>query len=180
MKEFISRLTWVEFIAFFAVLRGIYVGYKSGLFPEFLRIAAYLLTVIVTFRFQEDVTQFLTINTFLNETSAKAVAFLALLLGLFALSKLVTLLVMKLLKVGEGGFMNRLFGAVVGALRWIILLSLVFMLIEVSPFTPLKTDIRTRSMIGQPISRVAPQLFDFLSKFSPQLGTPSTTEKAAA
>ena len=175
MKEFVSRLTWVDYVAVIAVLRGCYVGYKSGLFPELLRIAAYLITVIVTFQFQEPVTQFLTLKTVLNYTTARAISFFLLVVGVFSLTKLLIMLLLKLLKVGEGGFFYRLLGSVVGACRWVILLSLIFMLIGFSPLVPLKTDIEKRSYVGQKVASIAPLLFDFLSKVSPQL---KVSEKA--
>ena len=162
-------MTWVDYMALIAVLRGCYVGYKSGLFPEVLRISAYLVTVIVTLRFYEPFGQWLTLKTFLNLTTATAVSVFALLVGMFALSKLLTVLLLKLLKLGEGGFFYRLAGLVVGTCRWVILLSLVFMAVEHSPLVSLKSDIKERSVTGPWIAKVAPSIFDFLSKVSPQL-----------
>lgn len=172
MKEFISRLTWVDYLTVVAVLRGCYVGYRSGFFPELLRIAAYLVTVIVTLHFHEALAQALTLKTFLNYGTASMASFFLLLVSVFAITKGITALFLKLLKVGEGGFVYRLIGMVLGAARWVILLSLVFMLIDTSPLTPLKTDIHERSVVGSKVSVIAPTLFDFLSALSPQLGMP--------
>ncbi len=159
----------MDYIAFVAVLWGFYVGYKGGLFPEILRIAAYLVTVIVTLRFHESLAQYLTLKTFLNDTTAKTIAFCVFLFGVFFLIRLVTIVILKLLKVGQGGFFYRLIGGLVGGCRWVILLSLIFMLIDNSPLAPLKTDIHQRSLIGPKVSKLAPMLFDFLSTLSPQL-----------
>ena len=169
MKEFFLRLTWVDYVAVIAVLRGCYVGYRSGFFPELLRIAAYLITLVVTFLLHEPLTQFLTLKTVLNYTTARALSFFTLLVVVFCLTKLLIMLLLKLLKVGEGGFFYRLVGLLIGACRWVILLSLLFMLIDYSPLMPLKTDIQSRSFVGPKVSRIAPSLFEFLSKISPQL-----------
>lgn len=169
MYEFIARLTWVDYIALVAVVWGFFVGYKGGLFPEILRVVVYLVTVIVTLRFRAPLTDYLTLKTFLNSAIAGAVAFAVLLVGVFFLLKLVTLILLKLLKIGEGGFFYRLIGGLFGACRWVILISLVFMLIDNSPLTPLKTDIHQRSVTGPKLAKIAPVLFDFLSSLSPQL-----------
>lgn len=153
-----------------AALRGCYVGYKSGLFPEVLRIAGYLVTVVVTFHFHEMLAQWLTLKTFLNQTTATALAFFALLTGVFIITKLVTALLLKLLKVGEGGFFYRVSGLAVGAGRWVILMSLLFMLVDYSPMAMLKKDIRSHSVLGPRVAQIAPALFGFLSSLSPQLG----------
>ncbi|MBI3252337.1 MAG: CvpA family protein [Candidatus Omnitrophica bacterium] len=148
------------------------MGYRSGFFPELLRIFSYLVTVIVTFHFHESLAQFLTLKTFLNETTAEAAAFGGLLIAVFLVTKLLTMLVLKLLKVGEGGFFYRILGAAVGACRWVVLLSLIFMWIGYLPMASLKSDIHERSLTGQKVSQIAPLLFDFLSKLSPQLSVP--------
>ena len=160
LEEFISRLTWVEVIAFLAVLRGCYVGFKSGFFPELLRIVGYLVTVIVTFRFHEEATQFLTLKTFLNDATASALSFFSLLVVTFLLTKIVIALFLKLLKMGKGGFLYRVTGLLLGACRWVILLSLIFMLIDHSPFAPLRTDIHERSYLGPKISLIACGVMD--------------------
>lgn len=172
MKEYISRLTWVDYLAIIAVLRGCYVGYKSGLFPELLRIAAYLITAIVTLRFHATVTQLLTLKTFLNETTASIASYAALIIVTFLATKLLTALILNLLKLGEGGFFYRLLGLILGACRWVILLSLLFMAIDYSPLTTLKSDIHSHSVSGPDIVRIAPMLFDFMSGLSPELAVP--------
>jgi len=172
LKEFIQRLTWVDYLAVIAVLRGCYVGYKSGIFPEILRIVSYVATVLTALYFTEPFAKFLTLNTFLNATTASAVAFFGLLALVFLSTKLISMLLLKMLKVGEGGFLLRVVGMLLGAIRWMLLLSLLFMLIAKSPMTALRADIERRSLIGSEVSRVAPMLFDFLSNLSPQLGLP--------
>ncbi len=152
-----------------AALWGAAVGFRAGFFPELLRIAAYLVTVIVTFHYYEVLAQMLTLRTFLNLTTATAVSFFVLLAGVFVLSKLAVAIFLKLLKVGKGGFMYKFIGLVLGACRWLILLSLAFMLIDFLPLAPLKTDIHERSIVGPQVSRIAPALFGFLSNLSPQL-----------
>jgi uncharacterized membrane protein required for colicin V production len=159
----------VEYLAAAAVLRGFYVGYRSGFFPELLRIAAYLLTVIVTLYFHPSFTEMITLHTFLNQGTANVVSFATLFFGLLLVTKLITMLFVKVLKPGEGGAANRLSGLAIGGCRWLILLSLVFMLIEYSPLEVIRKDIASRSVVGPPVASIAPTIFDFLSNLSPQL-----------
>jgi len=172
LKDFLMRLTWVDYIMAIALLRGFYVGYRGGVFPELLRIASYIITVLTAFYFYEWLAHEITLKTFLNDTTATGIAFIALLAAGFLVTKLVCMLLLKLLKVGEGGVGLRLVGLALGGLRWIILLSFIFMLIDHSPLTQLKKDIHTRSVAGEEVSRVGPVIFDFMSHLSPQLGLP--------
>jgi uncharacterized membrane protein required for colicin V production len=173
LKEFFSKLTWVDYLAALAVIRGLYVGFRSGFFPELLRIAAYLATALVTYRFYDPVAQFFTLNTFLNSTTATAVSVAVLVVASLLLTKLLMMLILRMLKIGEGGVFIRLIGALMGGCRWIVLLSLVFLLVDRSPLSGLKTDIHRNSLSGERIASVAPTLFGFLAGLSPQLGLPT-------
>ena len=172
MKEFFMHLTWVDYVAALVLLRGFYVGYRGGIFPEILRIASYLITFLLTFYFYEPFAQYLTLKTFFNDATAKVVSFACLLIGAFLLTKICCMVLLKILKVGEGGFLLRLAGMVMGGLRWLILLSFIFMMIDHSPLEQLKKDIHVRSVVGQRVSQVGPLIFDYLSHLSPQLGLP--------
>jgi uncharacterized membrane protein required for colicin V production len=172
VRDFFSRVTWVDFVVGLALLRGVYIGYRSGFFAELLRLTAYLVTLGVTFHYHKALAEFITLNTFMNQEAATVLAFAVLLIGVFVAAKVVTLLLQKLLKVGEGGFFNRSLGILGGTCRWLLIVSLTFMVIDRSPFTPLKRDISERSITGSTVARVMPMMFDFLSRVSPQLGAP--------
>ena len=169
MKEFISRLTWVDYLTVIVALRGVYVGFKSGFFPELLRIVIYLVTVIAAFHFYEPFAEQITLKTFLNLQVSTVIAFAVIFLVVFLILRLAMLFFLKLLKVGEGGAVNRFLGGILGVGRWMLLLSILFMLIDDFPAPSLKSDIKEHSIAGPYVSKVAPALFDFLSTLSPQL-----------
>ena len=151
------------------VVRGLYVGFRSGFFSELLRVVSYGLALVAAFHFGGELAEFLTLKTFLNQATASAAAFAAIFAGVFLAAKLLTAIVLKLIKQGEGGFLSRLAGSAVGVCRWLVLLSLIFMLIDYVQLAPLKSDVQDKSVSGPYVARIAPMLFDFLSSLSPQL-----------
>lgn len=169
MSEIISQITWVDFLVAMLCIRGLYVGYKSGLFPELLRITSYLVTAVAAFWFQRGLTNYLTMKTFLNESSAKFLSLVGLLIVFFAVTKVATMLILKFLKLGEGGGLYRALGMVLGVLRWCVLLSILFMVIDYLPFSGLKNDIHEKSVTGSRIAAIAPTAFEYLSKIAPSL-----------
>ena len=169
MKEIVSKLTWVDYIALAALLRGLYVGYKSGIFQELLRVAAYIVAVALTAVLHGSVAQHLTLHTFLNEGSAKAVAFASVFVAMYMLLKIIRTVIVKALKVSEGGAGQKIMGALVGGARLLVLLSFFFMLVDMTPLNELKTDLHERSLTGPRIASVAPQIFEFVSRFSPEI-----------
>ena len=174
MNELISKLTWVDYLALIALLRGLYVGSKSGVLHELLRVAAYVVTIIVTLYLFEPLAQYLTLHTFLNIESARAVGFIGALVLVYFLTKIIRVILVKLLKPGEGGAVNRIVGAAIGGARLLVLLSFFFMGVDHSPLTQLKADIHTRSLTGPKISVVAPALVGFMSQMAPNLMPPNS------
>ena len=170
MKDLLSKLTWVDYIALVALLRGLYVGYKSGLIQELLRILAYVLSLLVTLQLHGWIAEQLTLRTFLNETIAQTVSFTALLVGLLIGLKILRALAVKLLKLEAGGTGQRILGAALGGARLLVLLSFFFMLVDATPLKELKTDVHTRSLTGPMLSQAAPALYGFLENLSPQIG----------
>ncbi|MCG3176306.1 MAG: hypothetical protein MOGMAGMI_01254 [Candidatus Omnitrophica bacterium] len=168
MKDFFSRLTVVDYLLFAAIARGVYVGYRSGLIQELMRVLTYLAAAVVALRFNAEVAQYITMNSFLNLPSAKIVAAAALVGGGFLVARLVSIGILRMMKAGEGGPAVRTAGALIGACRWVLLVSIAFMLVERSPLTPLKTDISNRSLTGPYVSQVAPTVYEYLSTVTPQ------------
>jgi uncharacterized membrane protein required for colicin V production len=168
LNDLVSKLTWADIIALIALARGLYIGYKSGLFQELLRVAAYIVTMLVTMILFEPLAQILTLHTFLNMPVARGVAFGALLIGVYIGTKVVRTLLVRLLKVGEGGGLNRLLGMVVACARLLVLLSFLFLILDKLPLKPLQDDVHKRSLTGDKIASVAPALMGYLQQLSPQ------------
>ena len=169
LKEFFSRLTWVDYIALVALLRGIYVGYTAGFFHELLRMATLVVTLAVTMFFFEGLAQLLTLHTSLNLTTARITAFCALMAGVFLIAKVIQLVVAKVLQVGEGGILNRVLGMATGGVRYLVLLSFLFLGVDAGPVKQLQEDVHKRSLTGERVAQVAPVLLEFFSSVSPEI-----------
>ncbi len=170
MKELISKLTWVDYIAVAALLRGLYVGYKSGFFQEVLRLVAYVVTLVVTFQFHQQAAQYIALHSMLNEETARTAAFIGVFVLTYILIKLIRMMLIRGLKLGEGGGGQKVLGALMGGGRWLILLSFFFMVVDSTPLKELKTDVHERSLTGPYISQAAPILYDFVQQSSAKLG----------
>ncbi len=170
MKELLSKLTWVDYIAVLALLRGLWVGYKSGIFQEALRIVAYILTLVLAFLFQGPVSQYIALHSMLNEETSGTVGFAALLVAVYMALKLLRMVIVRSLKLGEGGGGQKVLGALMGGARWLVLLSFFFMIVDSMPLKELKTDVHERSLTGPTISQAAPILYDFVEQSSAKLG----------
>lgn len=180
MKDFFARLSWADYIAAACLCRGLYVGYKSGIFAEFLRSVAHLGSAVAAIYFQGAAAQYLTLNTFMNEGMARIAGFAGCFAVLFVATYFMRRAIIKIFKVGEGDGLQRILGALLGGARWIVLLSLVFMAVGRSPLKQLQTDVQDRSLTGAAISRVAPALFGFTGQLTAQLADSPTAGQGKA
>jgi uncharacterized membrane protein required for colicin V production len=165
----LSKLTWVDYIALAALLRGLYVGYKAGFLQELLKIVSYFLTLLLTLHFYEAVAGQLTLRSSLNESTAHIAAFSGLLIGIYGALFLIRMVLGKVLKAGSGAA-QKIFGAALGGTRLLVLLSFFFMMVDSTPLKELKTDVHSRSLTGPFISQAAPALYEFMAGLSPELG----------
>ncbi len=176
MKDFVSSLTWVDWLALGALLWGLFIGSRSGIFKELLRFVVYVLALLGSYFLYQPIGEYLTLHTFLNDNSAKALAFAASVIALFILGKLLTMLILKMLKTSEKGAANRIGGALLGASRMLVLLSFVFLIVDHSPLSQLKKDLHSRSLTGPYLTPVAPTIVEFVTQFSAGHVSPLTKE----
>ena len=154
-------------------MRGFYVGYRDGFIHELLRVVSYLVTIVGTLFLVETVSQLLTMHTFLNVSTARVVTFCVLLIVLFLLAKVFQFILVKMLKAGEGGMISRLFGAALGGVRLLFMLSFLFMAVDAfPPLKQLQADVHKRSLTGDTVAQAAPTLMEFMAQLSPKLVFP--------
>lgn len=169
MKDLIARINWVDYLIFVGIIRGLYVGYRDGYFAEILRITSYVISILIAVKFYPALSAQVTLNSFLNAAASSVIAFGMLLIGGFIGTKLLRSLILKLLKVGEGGVPGKVIGLLIGGCRWLILLSLILLLIDRLPVSQLNKDIHERSLTGHKVAAAGPVIFDYLASLSPQL-----------
>lgn len=153
-----------------ALFRGGYVGYKSGVIAEVLRIAGLIFAIVVTFYYYLSFARTITLYTVFSYLHSQVAAVLLIALAVLIAAKLISSIVLKIFKVTEGGgIISRSSGMVSGMARWVLLVSLFFLLFEFFPADSLRLDIHQRSYSGAEVAKIAPQLFDFLSTLVTQV-----------
>jgi len=93
-------------------------------------------------------------------------SFLIIFIGVYLLSRLSASLLAKLSKMVLLGWLNRLLGGVVGALKGAIFISLFLLLLGFLPFQDSLKNIRNDSFFYQPLQRFVPLVYNLVSDFS--------------
>lgn len=108
------------------LLAGAVVGFCQGAFKQIAKFVGFLAGIIFASRYSEQVGEFLSATTGTSSGAAKAFAFvLIILLAPIALGFLASMLT-QIFRAVHLGFVNRVAGAVIGAICYVFILSFAF------------------------------------------------------
>ena len=172
IREFISTLNWVDYVIVVAFLRGAYVGYREGLVGELLRVFSYAAAFISAIAFSSSVIPLLEKYLSLDADAARTAAMAIVFIAVFAVLKVLAVIIVRIVKVGEGFLFNML-GLTVGVVRWAVILSIAFMVIERAHITLVYEDISLKSRFAQGLLPMAPTAFDYIASFIPPSPAPA-------
>ena len=150
------RINWVDIILLTLLVRISYVSFKNGLLPEFFRLLGLLSAYVISLNNYTLLTDFLSAHfRWISRDSYIIFSFLFIFLVIAFSFILIARLARLLLRTGdEVSGVSRLIGLVLGSLRGLFIISLVYILLVNSPFTYLSQSAKDRSFIGQYISEI--------------------------
>ena len=159
----------ITVILIFAAVRG----FMTGLFSSVASLVAIVAGVFCAIHFSYYIEDML-YNTVLEWSSktfkivAFALTFLFVVLAIIFAGKLLT----KLADITALGLLNKILGAIFGALKWSLILSVIFLLFDkfnkTIPFLDKKT--LDKSVLYSPVKSIIPNLFpSIMDKENPSL-----------
>ncbi len=149
-------------LAFF-VLRGVTRGFWS----QVLGLAGWLGGLVLAFWFSPLLTTMLQ-NRFesIPPVLAPLIAFLLIFLFIYFFSKLTANWLTQISQKLHLGWLNRLSGGALGAVKGAIILSLILLVFSILPLEKFTQEMRQKSRLYKPIEVVVPTLFSMSTRFS--------------
>jgi membrane protein required for colicin V production len=150
------------------LLWSVYRGFKKGLVIEIASLVALVLGIWGGTNFSHYAASLINENW---EVSAKwlpilafSLTFLAIVIGVFALAKLLE----RVIKLVALGLVNRIFGALFGMLKVVLILSVVFYLLGTvqQQYHLLPEKLMEESVLFGPIQKIAPALLPHMREWS--------------
>jgi membrane protein required for colicin V production len=145
---------------------GAFIGFKKGLMMELVAIFAFLLAIVLSFKLLNSGIHLL--GNYL-ETDIQWLTFLAFIIIFIITVVGVTLLgkvIKKVIDLTLLGSMDKIAGAIVGALKWAFGLSLIIWLADLFDVKP-SQDMLSSSIIYPYMIDLAPTMIDFIGKLLP-------------
>jgi membrane protein required for colicin V production len=155
-------------ILFLAVMAGfILFGIWRGFFREVLGLLGVLLGILLA------IVGFGPISKMLHHFIPKVpviiwiiISFLAIFLGVYLASRLLAVLLKKLSSLIMLGWLNRLLGGVLGAIKGAFIISLFLLFLGFFPFQDSLKNVRKHSILYEPFQRTIPLVYNVMTDFS--------------
>lgn len=159
------KFNWVDVVILLTVVRGIYVGYKSGLSQEFFRFLALIAAYYSALIFHADVARFIAEHSLIKEKWALLIAFIGVATFFFVLVIVLFKLLQKWVRLEFANNLNTYGGALAGGLRGLIIVSLILFALFFIPDQFVKRQIYTNSFLGYYAIEYTPNIYARLSKW---------------
>ena len=157
----VSKLGWIDLALLVALVGGAVVGYTRGLADQVTRFISLLVTIVVTLHYYERVAALITQNSSVPPVFASMTTFF--LIGVFTnvVAKLVFIVFSKLLTVQFVYFLERIVGSILGALRFVLLLSVISFFVSLLAMPRVNKLYKADSLSGSALLAVCPYVHDY-------------------
>ncbi|MEW6469333.1 MAG: CvpA family protein [Bacteroidota bacterium] len=150
-------MNWIDIVICIPLVWGLYKGFTKGLVIELATLAAFFLGIWGAIHFSDLVSALLHDWGLTSEylpVIAFCLVFLGIIIGIYAFGKFVD----RTVRAASLGLFNKLGGALFGTLKFAMLLSVLFFVIDAVeksyPLVPLKA--KESSLLYRPVSQIAP------------------------
>jgi uncharacterized membrane protein required for colicin V production len=169
---FLEEINWIDILILILLGRGIFFGLRRGLTWALSSLVAVSLVSVATFFTAYPLAQWAAQKLHIPSPYLEWLSFILLALLFGSLAKL---------SVGLGvggrnakGFLDRIIGLCVGALRSSIVISLFLVIVVSSGFSYFGYSVKDRSLLGPCLLKITPTLFKNVQMVAPNLGGPSS------
>lgn len=161
-------MNWIDAVIIILLILSMVSGFINGFVREFASLTALILGIWGAIRFSSFTAGKLYDYFDMTGQYVGVVAFLITFLLIVVLIHFIGLIIDRIIESASLGFVNRLLGIAFGFLKTILILSVIFVVLNVidskRPFLPREKI--EQSMFYNPISDIAPALFPIIGEGS--------------
>ncbi|MFC1809031.1 CvpA family protein [Candidatus Omnitrophota bacterium] len=158
MEEILSKVGVVDIVLFVTLLIGIIIGFIKGFSRQIGKIINLCLSIIIALVLYQRVAQFVYSRTIMQQPVAESLALFVLLILSLIIVKLFLMIVSKIVTIQFVYFVERLGGALLGALRYVLLLCYMAHLVLLWPSDYIESFFTEKSYSGSVMMEVIPKV----------------------
>jgi membrane protein required for colicin V production len=153
-------VNWIDIGICIPLVWGFYKGFTKGLVIELATLVALGLGVWCAMKFSELLSGFAQTHWGWTSQYLPVISFCAILLGVLILVYFAGKLLTRAVKAAALGWLNKLLGAIFGAGKFALILSILFFVMDaVEKSYPLVSSVtKDKSLLYKPVAKIAPVL----------------------
>jgi membrane protein required for colicin V production len=157
----VSQLGWIDLGLLIAIVGGAVIGFTRGLTDQIARFVAILITIVVTLHYYERVAALITQNSAVPPVFALMTTFFLIATLSNVVAKLFFIVLTKLLTVQFVYFLERIVGSFLGAIRFVLLFSLISVFISLPGHPVIEKLYKEQSFSGPTVMKICTYVHDY-------------------
>lgn len=171
-KYFFSHLGWVDWLLIAFVIVGFFLGLRNGMSKELPRLLESLIALLATFEYYGLLSDWLTRETPLMETYAKALTFGLVWFVCWLCLRMVFEILGKLIHLEVSAPFEAIGGVAIGGARYILFFSLLSFFLMLFPLDWIHRSYQVHSWSGQTLTEIPRQIHEWTRGFLQTVGVP--------
>jgi uncharacterized membrane protein required for colicin V production len=164
LSEVFQKINWVDILVIILLIRTSYIGAHAGLSVEIFKIIGILTGLYLSIKYYSTIGALLTSKVVLPPNISESATFLILILLSILTLKLVELGLTGIVKLKFADKLNKWGGFAVGLVRGLVISSLIFIFFTLTQADYLVKSIDERSITGPYIGKIAPFIYQIVSR----------------
>lgn len=159
-------MNFIDLVILIAAAYGLYIGFRKGFIHIVLGIAGFLAGLYVASRFAEKLIPYLQRNWHLDDRTLHWIAYVLLFFAVLIVVGLLSKLLDKIIDTAGLGWLNKLSGAVLSALKYLIIIGLFLRLVDAfqERFGILPEDYAKDSQLYEPLSALTDSVIVYVGQ----------------
>ena len=176
VSEILKRVNWPDCLIIVLLIRCGYVGLRKGLFREIFRSIGIITALVFSLYNCDQLAKFISEHLFLPLLYSELLSFIALLILIVFIFRLLRFVAERLMKVEFGPRLNGFGGALLGLARGGVIGGIILLCLSWLPIRGICETINQRSYLGPSLIKVIPTIYDGVMRIYPE-GKPSKSEE---
>ncbi len=175
--ELIARINWVDILVAILMLRISYVAFRDGLSHEIFPFIGSIMIMMLAMRYYASLGALISRGMMnMPMELSNFLAFLALVVALGFLVRLLRLLLDKIVKVEWHPVLEKFGGLAVGIMKAYVVTAIVLTTLSLMPLSYLAWSIKDKSLTGKYVLRAGPEIYNRVGIFLPAIISDETSK----
>lgn len=179
MQELLSKINWVDIFIAILLIRGTYIGAKTGFIWGFFKLFGISVVSILAIQNYSFLAEYISYYTPLSLKTAEFLSFLFITVVGLLIFMLLRVILQRILKIEFAKLIEKPGGIIIGFIYSCVFVSIILVNLTLTPISYIGRSITERSIAGEPFLKVVPQIYNTVMSCYPDIEKIDTSKITA-